>query len=262
MSKKSGPKVLLLDIETAPILAYVWSLWDQTVALNQIKEDWFVLSWCAKWLYDSPNKTMYMDQRNAKNIEDDSKILKEIWKLLDDADVVITQNGKKFDIKKLNARFILNGMKPPSSFAHIDTHQIAKKVFGFTSTKLEYMSNKLCTKYKKSKHAKFSGFELWRECLAGNLEAWKSMEQYNRYDVLSLEELYTKLRPWDSSVNFNLYHDEEDYICNCGSKEFQRRGFAYTKVGKFQRFCCLSCGSWSRSAINEFSKEKKLSLRR
>src|ERR1700722_10331801 len=146
-------KVLLFDIETAPIIGYVWGLWDQTVGLNQIKSDWHLLSWSAKWLDDPASKVMYMDQRNEKNIENDKNILKALWKLLDAADVVITQNGIRFDSKKVNARFILNGMKPPSSYKHIDTCKIASRVFGFTSNKLEYLTDKLNTKYKKLKHA-------------------------------------------------------------------------------------------------------------
>ena len=260
--KRKKPKVLIFDIETAPIIAYVWGLWDNNVALNQIKSDWYVLSWSAKWLGDPPEKTMYEDQRNAKDIEDDSKLLKNIWKLLDEADVVITQNGVKFDSKKLNSRFILNGFQPPSSYKHIDTLRIAKKKFSFTSNRLAYMSEKLCTKYKKLDHAKFSGFELWKECLSGNKEAWKEMEKYNRYDVLSLEELYYKLIPWDNSIDFNLYHDELDYVCKCGSTDFTNSGYYYTQTGKFQKFKCTNCGSETRSAENLLSKEKKKSLRR
>lgn len=260
-NKKTGPKVLLLDIETAPILGYVWQLWDQNVALNQIHTDWYILSWSAKWLGDPPDKVMYMDQRNIKNLEDDSKLLTKVWCLLDDADVVITQNGKKFDIKKLNARFILNGMQPPSSFKQIDTLVIAKKHFGFTSNKLEYMSNKLCTKYKKLKHAKFSGFELWRECLAHNKQAWKEMEKYNKYDVLALEELYNKMIPWDSSVNFNVYHDSEVNVCKCGSTDFRKRGYYYTNVARYQRYKCNNCGAETRDRVNVLSTEKKKSLK-
>src|SRR5579863_8242080 len=96
---KNGPKVLIFDIETAPIVAHVWSLWENNVGLNQIVSDWHVLSWSAKWLDDPPNKVMYMDQRGVKNIEDDSNLLEEIWLLLDEADIVITQNGKSFDQK-------------------------------------------------------------------------------------------------------------------------------------------------------------------
>lgn len=256
------PKILLFDIETAPILGYVWGLWENNLGLNQIKSDWHILAWSAKWLGDPPSKIMYMDQRNAKRIDDDSQILKGIWKLLDEADVVITQNGRAFDEKKLNARFILNGFKPPSSYKHVDTKLIANRKFGFTSTKLEYMTNKLCTKYKKFKHPKFSGFDLWLQCLAGNKNAWKEMEKYNKYDVLSLEELYLKLQPWDNSINFNLYHETTSLICGCGSADFRKNGFAYYSSGKFQRHTCARCGAEVRDSKNMFSKEKKASLKR
>jgi DNA polymerase elongation subunit (family B) len=255
-----GPKVLLLDIETAPIMGYVWSLWDQNVGLNQIYKDWHVLSWAAKWL-DS-KEIMYMDQRKAKNVEDDAEILKKMWLLLNEADIVVTQNGKAFDIKKLNARFIMNGMKPTSSFRHLDTKEIASKYFGFTSNKLEYMTDKLCVKYKKLKPKKFQGFEMWKECLGGNLAAWKEMEKYNKHDVLSLEELFKKLIPWDNSINFSIYNDSEDNICICGNNRFIRNGFSYTSTGKYQRYSCSKCGAESKTGKNQISKSKRDSLLR
>lgn len=260
VKSNSGPRVLIYDIETAPVLGYVWQLWDNNVGLNQIEKDWYILSWSAKWL-DEP-EVMYQDQRNAKNIEDDSKLLKKIWDLLDEADIVITQNGKKFDQKKLNARFIMNGFPPPSSYRHLDTKIIAKRHFGFISNKLEYMTDKLCTKYKKLKHAKFAGFELWKQCLAGNIEAWKEMEEYNKHDVLSLEELYKKLEPWDNSINFNAYRDGDEHVCKCGSTELVKNGFYYTNAGKFQKYRCKKCGAESRDAQNLFSKDKRKSLKR
>lgn len=262
------PNILIFDIETSPIIAHVWQLWDQNVALNQIQSDWHVLSWSAKWLESSDKKlvygphrrVMYKDQRNKKNMENDKKLLEEIWKLLDAADIVITQNGKKFDQKKLNARFVLHGMKPPSPYKHIDTVVIARKHFGFTSNKLEYMTDKLCKKHKKSKHKKFHGHYLWRECLANNLEAWKEMESYNKKDVLSLEELYHVLSPWDNSINFNIYHNNDSHTCNCGSTDIQHRGYSYTAAGKYARFVCKKCGAWGRGAENLMSKEKRASL--
>jgi hypothetical protein len=256
-----GPKVLIYDIETAPILAHVWGLWENNVSLSQIVSDWHVLSWSAKWLGDPPSKVMYMDQRNAKRVEDDKAILQGIWDLLNQADIVITQNGKSFDQKKLNARFIMSGFQPPSSYKHIDTKQIASKHFGFSSNKLEYMTDKLCTQFKKSKHKKFPGHEMWVECLAGNIEAWKEMESYNKYDVLSLEELYTKLIPWENTINFNAYHDELDHVCKCGSKAFSKNGFYYTSAGKYQKHKCKSCGAEHRDKENLFSKEKRASLK-
>jgi hypothetical protein len=258
-TKNNGPKVLLIDIETAPMLNFCWGIWDQNVALNQIKSDWYVLSWSAKWL--GQPAVLYKDQRNAKDIENDKELLKGIWKLLDEADIVVSQNGKAFDSKKLNARFVINGFKPPSPYRHIDTLILAKKHFAFTSNKLEYMSDKMCTKYKKLKHNKFPGFEMWRECLKGNKEAWREMERYNKYDVLTLEELYHKLQPWDTTINFNVYTNDLSTKCNCGGKNLRKKGYAYTNTAKLQRFVCNDCGAQITGKVNLLQKDKKQALK-
>lgn len=255
------PKILVYDIETAPILGNVWALWDQNVALNQIEKDWHILSWAAKWLDDPKTKIMYADQSKVKDIADDKKILKELWDLLNEADIVITHNGKKFDEKKLNARFILNGLPPTDPYRHIDTLQIAKRRFGFTSNKLEYLSGKLAPNQKKSEHKKFPGFSLWTECLKGNQAAWAEMKKYNVKDVIALEEVYHKLAAWDNSINFNTYNDSDENVCKCGNTEFHKRGFHYTNSAKYQVYRCKECGHSTRGKENLLSKEKRKGLR-
>ena len=255
---KHWSKVLVIDIETSPVLGYVWSLWKQNIGLNQIKEDWHLLSFAAKWLGDSEDKIIYMDQRNEPNIEDDTNLLYKLWELLDSADFLITQNGKSFDIKKIRARMVMKGFKPFSPIKHIDTLEIAKKTFGFTSNKLEYMTDKLCETYTKSKHKKFVGFELWSECLKGNLEAWQEMEEYNKLDILSLEELYYILAPWsDRLPNPNLYTEDNVTRCNCGSENIIEDGYATTEISKFKRYRCKDCGHIMRGRKNLLSKEKR-----
>lgn len=193
------PRVLILDIETAPMLAYVWGTYDQNVGLNQIVSDWFILSWTAKWI-DS-DKIYYKDQRGKKGkaLYNDKELIKPLWKMMDEADIIITQNGVKFDIKKLNTKFLENKLGKPDPFKNIDTLRLAKKYFSFTSNKLEYMAEKFNTTYKKQKHEDFSGFELWNQCLKDNIKAWKAMEKYNKYDVLATEELFLKLSIFDNT---------------------------------------------------------------
>ena len=90
------------------------------------------------------------------------------------------------------------------------------------------------------------------------------MEKYNKYDVLALEELYYKLIPWDNSINFNLYSDDEGTAvtkCSCGGANFIKRGFFFTSVGKFQRYRCSECGAETRDRVNLMSKTKRASIR-
>lgn len=253
-----SPKILILDIETSYLLVKSWGIWEQNIPPSNIVKDWHVLAWAAKWAHEPASKIMYMDQSKAKDISNDKNILKPIWKLIDEADIIVTQNGKKFDIRKLNSRFKIHGMEPPSSFRHIDTKQVASRLFGFTSNSLEYLSEKLNKKYKKLKHKKFPGMDLWDECVAGNKEAWKEMKRYNIHDVLALEELYNGLVAWDNSLNFSIYH--ENNTCSCGSTEFIKKGFKFTNAGKYQRYKCVKCGSEAKDKTNLLTKARKKNL--
>ena len=252
------PKILFFDIETSPILGYVWSIWNQNIGLNQINQDWHILSFAAKWRGSS--KIIYFDQRGEKSISNDKSLCEKLWKLIDEADVVVTQNGDKFDIKKINSRFVIHGLKPPSSFKSIDTVKIARNKFGFTSNKLEYLSSALGLKEKKSKHSEFPGFDLWLECLKGNKKAWKEMEKYNIQDVLALERLWEKLDPWAKTVNATLYNKDLSFSCICGSKEYILNGLQYKSTGIFKRYKCKKCGKAYEGATNLINKKDKKKL--
>lgn len=252
--EKKGPRIFIYDIETAPILAHVWKLWDNNVGLNQIQSDWYIMSFCGKWLGEE--EIFYFDQRDAVNMEDDSYILSKLWSFLNEADIVVGQNVKRFDTKKVNARFILNGFPKPSTYRQIDTMVIAKEQFGFTSNKLEYMSKRLCPDHVKDAHKDFPGHEMWVECIAGNHLAWEAMERYNRDDVLATEELYNVLSSWDSKLpNFDVYVDEV-----LDMSEWVEDGYVYTNLAKYKRYRNVKTGVQRRSRVNELSKEKRQSL--
>jgi hypothetical protein len=250
------PKILLIDIETAPINALVWGLWDQTVGLSQIKEDWFILSYSAKFLGE--DKIYYLDQRYAPNVTDDFQIIVAIHYLLEQADVVIGHNVDRFDLKKINARILHHDLQPPKKYRTIDTLKIAKKYFAITSNKLEFLAKFLKLSIHKLSHKKFPGQELWNECLNKNMEAWEEMEEYNKMDVYVLEEVYKKLIPWHNSINFSIF--EEENVCSCGRKDFVPVGQKITNAGKFLAYKCSGCGSEMVGRENLLNKDIKKSL--
>ncbi len=256
----SEAKVLVLDLETAPLTVYSWGLYDQNISLGQVKEDWFILSWAAKWLGKS--KVFYMDNRDAKNIKDDKQLVAGLAALLNQADIVVTQNGDAFDFKKLNARAVINKLPPIKPYRSTDILKESRKVFKFTSHKLEYMTDKLNTKYKKLDHSKYPGFKLWSAILAGDKKAWVEMKKYNIHDVLSTEEAYLVMEGWLKTQNLAAYMDGTVMRCRCGSDKLERRGYAYTGTGKYQNYRCLTCGKWPRGTQNLLSPEKRKSLLR
>jgi hypothetical protein len=250
---------LIFDIETRPLRLFTFRAWgDQYIPYPQVDEDMAVLSWSAMW--HGSKKIMYEDNKGAKDYCKDKRLCKSIRDLLDEADIVVTQNGKSFDVPKLFARFIINGLKRPSAFKHIDTKIIAKK-FGFTYCNLAYLAKVLKTEHQKLTHTNFPGMALWMECLKRNRKAWAEMKLYNKHDTLVLSEVWEKLEPWNNSINFNLYTDEIVDGCNCGGK-FVKNGHHYSDNGKFQRYFCNKCHAPVRDKKNLFSKEKKKSLKK
>jgi hypothetical protein len=257
----SGARIVTLDIETAPIISAHWDLWDQNIGIDQIRTEWAIIAFSAKWL--GRQKVHYRDTggRGAKHVYDDRALLNELWTILDRADIVVTQNGVAFDIKKINARLVMHGHKPYSPIKVVDTMLIAKRHFAFTSNKLAWMSRHL-TDTPKEDHRKFPGFELWNECLRDNPAAWREMRRYNIRDVVATEQLYLKLRAWMvGHPNLSVYTSREEVQCpKCGSDKVQMRGRAFTQSGEYNKIQCLSCKGWSRSRYTLNSLEKRHAL--
>lgn len=241
-----APKVLVIDIETAPLESYTWGIFDQNVGLDQIKTEWSILSYAAKWV--GKRKVTYADTggRGPGKVRDDKLLMADIWELLNDTDLVVAQNGNRFDIKKINSRLLMHGYGPYSPIRVVDTLSVAKKHFGFTSNKLAWLSKHL-TNTKKSEHKKFPGFELWTECLKDNPAAWREMRKYNIQDVVATEQLYLRQRPWITSHPNQGAYTQAPHACpKCGSTSQQKRGESVTQQGRYQRYQCTACGGWSR----------------
>ena len=159
------PKILIFDIETSPMLAYVWGRFKQFVSLDQTVSEWFIISWSAKWL-NNPNVMCDVLTSEEASNEDDSRITRSMWYLFNEADIVLAHNGSRFDVPRLNSRFLLNGLMPPNPYRQIDTLQVARKEFGFSSNKLDALAGYLGIEHKSD-----TNFNLWKRCLAGEQEA-------------------------------------------------------------------------------------------
>lgn len=260
----TNSKILIIDVETAPKLAYVWGLWDNNVSLSQLVSDTYLLCWAGSWLdeeciyYDSLH---YHPRRWKKDPENDIEILKSAWKMLDEADYVIAHNVK-FDVGTLNSRFIQQGMGPPSSYKLIDTLRIAKQNFKFTSNKLEFITSVLT----KDSKMDAGGFETWRAICSDKCEkAFDKMVEYNIKDIEILEEVYLKLRAWDKKhASLPVSGDLTEMACNvCGSRKIRKNGTYNTNTQRYQRYQCGDCGHSMRgSKAIKKTKEQRANLLR
>jgi hypothetical protein len=236
-------RLLTLDIETSPNLAYVWGLWDQNVGLNQIANVGSVICFAAKWVGEK--KVHYhSDHHDGHEV-----MVQKAWDLIDQADAIITYNGRAFDIKHLNREFVLAGLAPPSSHKDIHLLTVARGRFKFASNKLEHVASVLGIGHK----LQHTGFDLWLGCMRGDDKAWALMKRYNIQDVELTEKVYERLKPWvRNHPNWTLYVDGVSGCPTCGVKtELVKRGLALTQVSAFQRWQCMACGSYSRTTHRE-----------
>jgi hypothetical protein len=244
------PRVLLIDIETSPNLGYVWAKWQQDVI--DYEKEWFILCYSYRWMNDGKVRNVSLPNFRGyqKDKENDLKLMLELRKTLNQADVVIAHNGDNFDLPKIYTRFLYHRITPPAPFRTVDTCKIARSRFGFNSNKLDDIARYLGIGRKKT----HIGFPLWKGCaFTGDPKAWKVMVGYNNHDVHLLEQVYLRFRPWiNNHPNFNVF-TETDACPKCQGTELQKRGFSITTTGKKQRLLCLNqeCGAWSHGKIQK-----------
>jgi hemin uptake protein HemP len=244
-----------MDIETAPLLAFVWGMWEQNLIHEFIKSDWFVLTWSAKWLFEKKVYSAKLTPKEAKN-QDDKRIMQSMWRMLDEADVVITHNGDKFDLKKLNTRFLVHRMNPPMPYISIDTLKSNKKQFAHTSNKLDYINNSLGVA-RKMKH---EGASLWVKCYNGDSKSLDIMEKYNIQDVVILEDLYLRIRQWikpHPNLALHITDERVERCPTCLSDDLRaEKKHYYTKTARYEAFRCNECGAVGRHRKTVISRER------
>lgn len=259
--KKESAKILLFDIETSPFELYAWGL-RQTgwVSPAMIKKNWAILSWSAKWLFDDVVMNDVVTPGEAIDRKDGS-IMEELWQLLDEAHIIIAHNGARFDVRRMNARFALNGYNPPLPYRIVDTLRVARKQFDLPSYKLNFVNQLFGLNTKKGNE---EGMNLWKKCVGdfGYDEIEPALERMVNYcdnDVRILEELYVQIRPWiKGHPNLGLYIDTVGNKCtNCGNTGLEWRGKYYTPAGRYLAFRCRACGAVGRSRTTDIEKEER-----
>lgn len=240
-------KILLHDIETSPIIGYTWGLYEQNVI--EIIEDWQVLCVAYKWLGETETHMISQDElpMYRPGVNSDFMVVAKLQKLFDEADIVVGHNSDTFDNKKLQARMMIHGLNPPSPYMQIDTKKVAKRYGAFTSNKLADLAKDLGIARK----GETGGFETWKGCMAGDPKAWAKMKEYNKQDVVVLEELYLRLRPWITNhPNLGLIDRGDPDSCeNCSGTSLNKRGTRYTNRRRYHRLRCNSCGHWQKGAL-------------
>lgn len=231
-------KLLVIDLETGPNIVFTWGLWNQNIAINQIIEPGRVLCFAAKWHGDE--KTVFYSEHKHGH----EAMIRAAHRLMSEADAVVGWNSQRFDTRWLNAEFRKYRLNRPAGYKQVDLMRSQKKYQFLPSNKLDYAARNLGLGGK----VQTGGFQLWRDCLAGDKAAWKVMEEYNRADVELTDAVFADMLQggWVSGLpNMSVYAGD---VCpHCASERRQAERNYETGTRRYHKWVCLDCGTTYRS---------------
>lgn len=238
-------KVLVLDIEWRPTIAYVWQAWDESTSPEKIIEHGGLLCVGAKWLGE---KEVHLFSEWEHGHEG---MLAGIHEMMSFADAIITYNGDKYDLPKLDGEFVLYNFPPRPPCTSIDVIKAVKKL-GYFRSSLGFVGPFLGLGDK----VEYEGFGLWKKVMKGDKNAQERMGKYCIQDVKLTEKLYLKLRPHIKN-HPHLGRTGHEACPVCGSshvhskgsrpkkeEEIDSFGTRRTRVYKIQRLQCQTCTHW------------------
>lgn len=235
------PRVLVIDIETSPHLAWTFSTWRTTISPDMIVEPSRILCLAAGWA-DEERITAHAEWDAGGH----SAMVAEAWRLLDEASVVVTYNGPGFDEKHLQREFLTAGYGPPSPWVSVDLLRVIRSQFKFPSHRLGKVTESLDIGSKLATE----GWPLWRAVLEGDESARGKFVRYCRQDVRITRDLLRVLGPWVKGMPHAGLWTGDMAICHaCGSSDLSPAGVAYAKSTAYLRLWCR-CGAWSKVLRN------------
>ena len=256
---KSEPRIIIFDLETMPDLAQVMKVMPGLSAYPGLTLKASINSIiCFGYKVWGETKTHCISAWDypdawSENVNNDYYLVKAAAEILLTADVIVTHNGRRFDLKFMQTRLVKHGLPPLPKIIHIDTCQEAKKHLMLFNNRL----NTLATFMTDQKKLENGGWDLWDKVLNRDEKAMALMVKYCKQDVNVTAAVFKRLLPLITTLpNYNITRATEHHVCpKCGSTRLQSRGCGINKFYRYYKYQCSDCGGWS-SARRE-DKEPK-----
>lgn len=202
-------KILIYDIETCRVPAWVWWTGKQYIGHEQLIEEPKIITVAWKWLGDDDIKCLTWDDNHS-----DEELVKEFLKVYNKADMIIGYNNDRFDNRWVNARAMKYGLDVNTFVRSYDIMKEEKRVFRTPSYSMAYMA-----KYSNVIHKQgHEGIHMWNMIQTGTKEQQKEylqkMVEYNIGDIAATEELYIRLRKYfGHKIHLGVLHGGEKFSC-------------------------------------------------
>lgn len=205
LQERGKQSILYFDLEISKSIYMNYGRRVRSGYLNgkDVIQEYFVISWAASYMNSGKVFSACVTQEQALR-GDDSDILPYLNDLLQSADIIAGHNSDAFDLKKINARFLINGLRPVQGHdgkrpKTVDSLKIARSVFDFEDNSLDA----LCKKFGLNGKDKITDDD-WRDIVqTGNPKTLAKVNKYCRGDVKNGKELMSILLPY-SNKNYDF----------------------------------------------------------
>lgn len=235
MRNNKAPKVLIYDIETTPLLTYVWRLGEQVIYHHQLVKPWDkynIICISYMWDTDIKAKTIHWDYKK----QDSAKVVREFDKIIKKADIALGKNSDRFDVKHINAQRLIHNLPPLPQWMDYtdDVEKQIRKHFILPSYGLDYISKEFGMGGKVK-----MDFQDWVDILEKkNKKSFQKMCYYNRKDVEDTKAIWNKIKPY-IKPKFNMSVFYGDIRCtNCGGQNVRKDGTRIKNQSTYQELYC------------------------
>ena len=250
---EKAPRILTIDLERIPgrVELDVWEPRDFQ-RINYVHPDrWTALPrtvcFSAKWY--GAKKVEFVAAWD--NPDDPHHCARRAWQMFDEADWVVTFNGRRADCKWLQSDWAVMGLPRPTPWRDIDLFLVARREFAFESKSLRHLCERLSLPNKDGHY----DAEEAKAAVAGDIKARKALMRYNKQDTIITEAVLDRLRPWLTGINWGLFTGHGSRVCpHCGSALLDRQNGTHAAVtGRYETWRCRACGTLAREARRSVS---------
>jgi len=185
-------KVLIYDIETSYNIVKSWRVgYNLNINPQDILHERKIICISYKWSNENQIYNLSWDKNQC-----DKFMIEQFIEVLNEADIIVSHNGDKFDLPWIKTRAIYHNLPMLVNYKQFDTLKVAKRKFNFNSNRLDYISEFLGFGNKIKTEMSLWDDIVLRKCPI----AMKKMIEYCDMDVELLSKIYDKLVYWENPM--------------------------------------------------------------
>ena len=230
--KSNEPKILFFDIESTGLNATFGT----------------ILCIGYKWLGQPKVHCPTILDCSNNGMLDDKGLVKRFSEVYAECDYAVGHyaGNRRFDAPMINSKLLKHGLMPLAPAPIVDTWRVMFDTFKLHNNRLVTVQQFLGCKEEKTPIT----FDDWLRAAHGDRKSLKQIVHHCKQDVLVLEEVFLKIRPWikNEPARQLFVKTPLENCTSCGSSKMQRRGFQAAKTRRYPRYQCQSCGKWHRGS--------------